>query len=120
VILRIKFVSVSVFPYPKIETDNSVTAVGNQALCEGFHIESKSYTIMKTVVIVCSITIPFVLLRVWSRLSIAKGLGLDDWSVIAAAVCVATTMILEILSKYHNLFHPTSLLTHDSRTGWMG
>lgn len=58
----------------------------NQALCEGFHIEEGSRHLLAIVVIVSSITFPFVFLRIWSRLSFTSlGLGLDDGAMLVAA-----------------------------------
>lgn len=64
----------------------TVTSNTTQAMCHGFYIEEKSHYIMTAVVCVTAFTLPFVLLRLFSRMSVGGKLWWDDAAMIIAAV----------------------------------
>jgi hypothetical protein len=64
----------------------TVTASTTQEMCFGFYVEERSHYIMTAVVCVTAMTVPFVLLRLFSRMSVGGKLWWDDVAMIVAAV----------------------------------
>ncbi len=50
-------------------------------------------------ILFCIVTPFFVGLRVWSRLSVSNGLGVDDWTILTSLVIILSIIIITTNAK---------------------
>lgn len=85
--------------YRRLDWQLVVSSIGNQQLCANIPIESRQAYINVILIVVTSLTLPFILLRAWSRWVIAKHFSSDDWAIVVSAALILTSMGLELKSK---------------------
>lgn len=74
-------------------------AVANNQLCAGFPVRSRGSEAIIVGIVFTSITLPLILLRCWSRYSIAKELWWDDWTILIAGVCYTKRLDLHFANS---------------------
>jgi hypothetical protein len=78
-------------------------AVANNQLCAGFPAQSRGSEAIIAGITFTSITLPLILLRCWSRYSIAKELWWDDWTILVSGVCYTRCFNLNLLTHIADL-----------------
>jgi hypothetical protein len=95
----------SILLYTAQDADNKMIAlaVANNQLCAGFPVQSRGSETVIVGAVFISITLPIILLRCWSRYSIAKELWWDDWTILAAGVCYTIRFRFQLLTDIVDL-----------------
>jgi hypothetical protein len=76
-----------------------VVGILQHQLCEGYPAESRSWSVAVGGMVCGGLIVIVVGLRIYSRITIAKKLGADDWLMLAATVVVIVLGILDVYSK---------------------
>ncbi|KAH6680193.1 hypothetical protein B0J14DRAFT_259981 [Halenospora varia] len=77
-------------------TQQVVVVETNKLLCEGYPIPSRSEEFEIILTVLIAISIPFIILRILSRVLVAKQLWWDDWTLAVASVLLLVTLAIEI------------------------
>lgn len=72
-------------------------------VCAGVPQESRSDELFRSGIILSAITLPFVVLRFISRISVAQRVWWDDWAILASIIFMLASNAIPIYASFHGL-----------------
>ena len=83
---------------------DQVAAVAIEAeLCQAYPKETRSSEVRLAAILCTAFVVPIVMLRFYSRLTITKRLGIDDYMTLVALISHMAVSGIEISSEYNNM-----------------